>query len=229
MTATTSQKSGGIVVPRTLSWQRRAGGVLVLATMRVFMKTWRCRWKDADLCPGLPGPVIFCFWHNRLALAMAAYDDFVREKWPCAGMCAMISASRDGGFLAGLVEPFGVVAIRGSTSRRGPQALLEATTWVEKNYSIAITPDGPRGPAYKIQPGIIHLAQLTGRPIIPLSTHTRWKIRLRSWDRFQIPLPFARCELRYGKPFWVPREATHGERGQLCGELEKAMMEITRD
>jgi hypothetical protein len=224
----TNQKSG-VVVPRALSWRRRAAAVVVLAVLRLFMKSWRCQWKDAALCQGLPGPVIFCAWHNRLALAMAFYDDFVRAKWPCAGLCAMISASRDGGFLASLVEPFGLVPIRGSTSRRGPQALLEATSWMEKNYSIAITPDGPRGPAYKIQEGILHLAQLTGRPIIPISNYASWKITMRSWDRFQIPLPFARCELRYGQPFWVPRDTSDAAREQLCRELEKAMMEITRD
>jgi len=228
-TATTDQETGGVIVPRTLSWRRRAAGIVVLAAMRLSMKTWRCCWKDDASCPVLPGPVIFSTWHNRLALAMAAYDDFVRQKWPSAGLCAMISASRDGGFLAALVEPFGVVPIRGSTSRRGPQALLEATTWMEKNYSVAITPDGPRGPAYKVQPGIVHLAQLTGRPIIPISNFTRCKITLRSWDKFQIPLPFARCELRYGKPFWVPRDAAPSLRRQLCGDLEKAMMKITRD
>jgi lysophospholipid acyltransferase (LPLAT)-like uncharacterized protein len=161
---------------------------------------------------------------------MAANGDFVREKWPCAGLCAMISASRDGAFLARLVEPFGVVPIRGSTSRRGPQALLEATTWMEKNYSIAITPDGPRGPAYKVQEGIIHLAQVTGRPIIPMSNYARHKIIFRrSWDKFQIPLPFARCVMRFGAPFWVPRGATPEARDQLCLDLEKVMMKITID
>lgn len=225
----TAQKTSGIVVPRKLSRRLRLASFVVLMAKWLFMKTWRVRWKDADLCPGLPGPVIFCTWHNRLALAMTAYGDFVRAKWPSAGLCAMISASRDGGFLANLLEPFGVVSIRGSTSRRGPQALLEATTWMEKNYSIAITPDGPRGPAYKVQGGIIHLAQLTGRPIIPMSNYVRCKITMRSWDRFQIPLPFARCELRYGKPFWVPRCTTDQEHEQLCLDLEKAMMEITTD
>jgi lysophospholipid acyltransferase (LPLAT)-like uncharacterized protein len=202
---------------------------VVLNFLRLCMKSWRLHWKDAALCPVLPGPVIFCTWHNRLALAMSAHGDFVREKWPSAGLCAMISASRDGGFLASLLEPFGVVPIRGSTSRRGPQALLEATTWLEKNYSVAITPDGPRGPAYKVQEGIILLAQLTGRPIIPMSNFVRCKIRLRSWDRFQIPLPFARGELRYGQPFRVPCDATPEARQQLCRDLEKAMMEITTD
>jgi lysophospholipid acyltransferase (LPLAT)-like uncharacterized protein len=229
MEASLNQKSGGLVVPRQLSWRRKAAAAVAVPLARLIMKTWRCHWKDAELCPVVPGPVIFCTWHNRLALAMAANGDFVREKWPCAGLCAMISASRDGAFMASLVEPFGVVPIRGSSSRRGPQALLEATTWMEKNYSIAITPDGPRGPAYKVQEGIIHLAQLTGRPIIPMSNYTRRKITLRSWDRFQIPLPFARCVLRYGPPFWVPRDATAEARQQLCLDLEKAMMEITKD
>jgi hypothetical protein len=100
---------------------------------------------------------------------------------------------------------------------------------MEKNYSVAITPDGPRGPAYKVQEGIIDLAQLTGCPIIPMSNYTRRKITCRSWDRFQIPLPFARCELRWGHPFRVPRDATAEAREQLRLDLEKAMMEITTD
>jgi len=227
-TAAENRKSG-VVVPRALSWRRRAAAVVVLAILRIFMKSWRLRWTDADLCRVIPGGVIFCTWHNRLALAMAANGEFVREKWPSAGLCAMISASKDGGFLASLVEPFGVVPIRGSTSRRGAQALLEATSWMEKGYSIAITPDGPRGPAYKVQEGVISLAQLTGRPIIPMSNYVSWKISMKSWDRFQIPLPFAACEMRFGQPFWVPRETTAEARAQLCLDLEKKMMEITRD
>jgi lysophospholipid acyltransferase (LPLAT)-like uncharacterized protein len=229
MDVSTNQKNGGRVVPRELSWRRKAAAAVALGAGRLLMKSWRLHWKDADVCPVVPGPVIICTWHNRLALAMSAYGDFVREKWPAAGMCAMISASRDGALLAYLVEAFGVAAVRGSTSRRGPQALLEATTWMEKGYSIAITPDGPRGPAYKVQEGIIHLAQLTGCPIIPISNYSRPKIILRSWDRFQIPLPFARCEFRWGRPIRVPRDATPEAREQLRLELEQAMMEITKD
>jgi len=144
-------------------------------------------------------------------------------------MCALISASRDGGLLASVVERFGIQPIRGSSSRRGPQALLEATTWMERGYSIVITPDGPRGPVYQVQEGIIHLAQLTGRPIIPTSNFTRWKARLGSWDRFQIPLPFARCESYHGEPIWVARDTGESEREQLRARLESAMRAITRD
>jgi hypothetical protein len=223
------QKAGGPAVPRQLTRRRKAALALALPLVRLLMKTWRVQWQDARLCPVVPGPVIICVWHNRMAAAMASNSDFVREKWPSAGMCAMISASRDGALLARLVEAFGVAAIRGSTSRRGPQALLEATSWMEKKYNIVITPDGPRGPAYKVQEGIIHLAQLTGRPIIPVSNETRRKITFRSWDKFQVPLPFAHCVMRWGRPFWVPRDATEKDRDQLCLNLEKAMMEITTD
>ncbi|MGA2555936.1 MAG: lysophospholipid acyltransferase family protein [Verrucomicrobiota bacterium] len=226
---TTNQKSGGPVVPRQLSWRRKVAADVALVFMRLVMKSWRVRWQDGEQCPVLPGPVIFCLWHNRMAQALAANGEFVRTKWPCAGMCAMISASRDGALLARLVEPFGVVPIRGSASRRGAQALLEATTWMERNYSITITPDGPRGPAYTVQEGIIYLAQTTGRPIIPISNYTRAKITMGSWDRFQIPLPFARCVMRYGAPFWVPGDATEEDRERLRLELEKAMMGITKD
>jgi hypothetical protein len=224
-----NQKSGGPVVPRQLSWRRKAAADTLLVFIRLLLKSWRLRWPDGGLCPVTPGPVIFCIWHNRLGLALAANGDFVRENWPAAGMCALISASRDGAFLARLVEPFGVVAIRGSASRRGAQALLEATTWMERNYSIAITPDGPRGPAYRVQEGIIYLAQTTGRPIIPISNYTRRKITIRSWDKFQLPLPFARCVMRYGAPFWVPGGATEEEREKLRLELEKVMLGITKD
>jgi lysophospholipid acyltransferase (LPLAT)-like uncharacterized protein len=106
---------------------------------------------------------------------------------------------------------------------------LEATRWLRKGYSVAITPDGPRGPSHQIQDGIIYLAQVSGRPIVPISNFTRWKIRLRSWDRFQIPLPFARCELYDNDPIWVPRDATEAQREQLRSKLEESMRAITLD
>ena len=85
----------------------------------------------------------------------------------------MVSASRDGGILAGILEQFGVKPVRGSSSRRGPQALLEMTTWAERGYDLAITPDGPRGPRYKVQEGVISAAQLTGLPIVPVGVSSQ--------------------------------------------------------
>jgi len=228
MMAATARSASGVVVPQPLPWHRRLAAVVAANLFRVCMKTWRMRWHDGGSYPETKGPVILCVWHNRLPAALASYDDFVQARWPDKGLAAMISASRDGGLVANVVERFGVQPIRGS-SRRGPQALLEATTWMEREHSIAITPDGPRGPVYHIQEGIIHLAQLSGRPIIPTCNFTRWKVCLRSWDRFQIPLPFALCHSYHGAPIWVPRDATEAEREELRARLEASMRAITRD
>ena len=119
--------------------------------------------------------------------------------------------------------------VRGSSSRRGPQALLELTTWAERGYDLAITPDGPRGPIYVVQEGVMSLAQLTGLPIVPVSYHVNWKIRVKSWDRFQIPLPFSHCEMIYAKPIFVPREATNAEREKLRLQLETELRAISKD
>ena len=185
--------------------------------------------EDSGRCPENKGPVIYCVWHNRL-LAGAGQQQRLHPG-PLARQRTVRDDQRQPRRqpCAKLVQRFGVQPIRGSTSRRGPQALLEATTWMERGYSIVILPDGPRGPAYQIQEGIIYLAQLTGRPIIPTSTYTRWKIRLRSWDRFQIPLPFACCKAYFGEPIRVPREASDAERELLRARLEASMRAITRE
>jgi hypothetical protein len=224
-----ASSASGVVLPQPLPWHRRLAAFLAATLLRLCLNSWQVRWHDADAYPGTKGPVIFCVWHNRLPAALASYNAFARSRWPGQGLAAMISASRDGGVLANVVGRFGIQPIRGSTSRRGPQALLEATTWLERDYSIVITPDGPRGPVYQIQEGIIHLAQLTGCPIIPTANFTRWKIRLGSWDRFQIPLPFALCHAYRGEPIWVPRDATEPQREALRAKLETAMRAITRD
>ena len=173
--------------------------------------------------------MIFCLWHNRLGLSMVMWERFGRKKIHSSGLAALISASHDGGVLARALQYFNVEAVRGSSSRRGAQALLELTSYTDRGYSVAITPDGPRGPRYVIQDGIIALAQLSGSPILPVSTHVRWKLTLKSWDQFQIPLPFARCEVRLGKPLNVPREIADGERDALKHELQERMQALTED
>ena len=114
-------------------------------------------------------------------------------------------------------------------SRRGPQALLELTTWAERGYDLAITPDGPRGPRYEVQAGAIALAQLTGQPLVPCCYSLAWKITLKSWDRFQIPLPFGRAVMRFGEPLRVPREASDEQRELLRLQLQERLRELTVD
>jgi lysophospholipid acyltransferase (LPLAT)-like uncharacterized protein len=221
----------GVVVPHAPRWYQRLGAWLIFVVIRAVSATLRYRWNDQSgyFAGAPPGPVIFCVWHNRLVLTGTSYHRHVRPRNPTAGIAAMVSASRDGGFLSAILECFGIQPVRGSSSRRGPQALLELTGWAERGYDLAITPDGPRGPAYVVQDGVMSLAQLTGRPILPASLYLNWKLRANSWDRFQIPLPFSRCELVVAAPVRVPREATYAEREALRQQLEQTLREISRD
>ena len=204
---------------------------LIFAAIRLVGATLRYHWNDQSghYDGSESGPAIYCVWHNRLVLCLIAYYGYAKHHKPTAGMAAMVSASRDGGFLTAILDCFRVQPVRGSSSRRGPQALLELTTWAEKGYDLALTPDGPRGPCYVVQPGVMSLAQLTGLPIIPYSYHLGWKVRVKSWDRLQIPLPFSRCAMNVGKPIRVPREASDEEREGLRQQLQQTMRELSVD
>ena len=224
-------RKSGVVVPHSPKWHQRSLAWLVFALIRTVSATLRYQWNDRSgyIDVPTPGPAIYCVWHNRLALCMIAYYSYVKKRNHTPGMAAMVSASRDGGFLTAILECFKVQPVRGSSSRRGSQALLELTTWAERGYDLAITPDGPRGPCYVVQEGVMSLAQLTGLPIVPVSYGLNWKIRVKSWDRFQIPLPFSRCEIIYSKPIRIPHEATDAEREELRQQLETELRAISRD
>jgi lysophospholipid acyltransferase (LPLAT)-like uncharacterized protein len=223
--------SSGVVVPHQPKWYHRIAAWLIFATIRIVSLTLRYRWVNrSEFFNGEPpGPAIYCVWHNRLALSVPAYRAYVQARVRTAGLAGIVSASKDGGFLVGILECFRVQPVRGSSSRRGPQALLELTTWAKRGYDLAITPDGPRGPCYVVQDGVMSLAQLTGLPIIPFTYNLDWKIRVKSWDRFQIPLPFSRCEMNFDNPIRVPREATDAERNALRQRLESSLRSMSRD
>jgi len=214
-----------VVVPNRPSPGQRALGWLVANGMRLLTATLRYRINGGRGPAKLPDePVIFALWHNRLSLCMKVYENFVRPHHQHDHLAALISASKDGAFLAAILQNFGVEPVRGSSSRRGSQALLELASWAERGYDLAVTPDGPRGPCYAVQEGVIALAQVTGLAIIPYSCQVDWKIRVKSWDRFQIPLPFSHCEMTFGEPIRVPRQATDAERAQLGEQLRAVLL-----
>lgn len=223
--------ASGVVVPHAPRWYQRLGASLIYLAARAYTMTLRLRWDThSAISPDdLNGTAIYCLWHNRLILCMKAYQEQSKRRDLGNGLAALISASKDGAFLAAILDRFHVQPVRGSSSRRGPQALLELTSWAERGYSLAITPDGPRGPRYTVQEGVMSLAQLTGLPIIPFSFYARRKFKMKSWDGFQIPLPFSRCILSLGKPIQVPRDATDAQREEMRRDLEQTLKVISRD
>jgi lysophospholipid acyltransferase (LPLAT)-like uncharacterized protein len=220
-----------VITPHQASRSQRLAALAVFTLIRVVAATIRFRLRDpAGIASNLSeSAFIFAIWHNRLALSLVLYHRWFLRTRPQRRMAALVSASRDGGFLASILERFGVQPVRGSSSRRGPQALRELVSWGERGYDLAITPDGPRGPRYVVQEGAVALAQLTGLPVVPASYHLRWKVCARSWDGFQIPIPFTSCELRLSEPLRVPREADAAARERFRQELEQAMLALTED
>ena len=157
-------------------------------------------------------PVIFAVWHGRL-LPLTYYH---RDR----DITAIISQSEDGEYIARVVEGWGYDTVRGSTSRGASRGLRGLVKAARAGHSLAITPDGPRGPRQRLQPGVITAAQLSGLPIIPLAGGCDRAWWPGSWDRFCIPKPFARVTVMYGEPRYVARDASDEALAAHARELE---------
>ncbi len=169
---------------------------------------------------------IFAFWHNRIFLMPYLF----RKHWHSRQrdrVAVLVSASKDGEKLARVLSKFDLICVRGSSSRRGKQALREMTNLVNDGYDAGITPDGPRGPKYHCQDGVIALSQITQAPIIPVSYDVSRKITLNSWDNFMVPLPFARATLRIGAPMTVAADASDEQHEQKRLELENVLKSLS--
>ena len=142
-------------------------------------------------------------------------------------VAVLVSASKDGEKLARVLGKFNLICVRGSSSRRGKEALRELTHLVNEGCDAGITPDGPRGPKYHCHDGVISLAQLTQAPIIPVSYDLACKITVRSWDGFMIPLPFTRATLHIGPMMTVPVDANDALREQKRLELENVLKSLS--
>src|SRR6056297_3088494 len=142
--------------------------------------------------------LILSFWHDQLLLMIKGYRG--------PGIKNLISPSMDGELLARTMEYFGQGAVRGSSSRGGRQAFRELIALTAENVDLVVTPDGPKGPRHQLKDGVIQLARISGRPVIPLTYVCSRGYRLRSWDRFLLPYPFARAVYRYGTPQFFSRD-----------------------
>jgi lysophospholipid acyltransferase (LPLAT)-like uncharacterized protein len=162
---------------------------------------------------------MLAFWHCYLLLMV-----FCRHRKP---IMVMISRHKDGEFIATTMERFGVLSARGSSSRGGGAALREMMEAAQRGENIAITPDGPRGPARIAQAGVVLGAQRAGVPIIPVALISEKKRHLRSWDKFEIPKPFSRAMFVYGETITVPESAGEDEVEHWRKVIEDAMNSLS--
>ncbi|HEY8375985.1 MAG TPA: lysophospholipid acyltransferase family protein [Nannocystis sp.] len=157
-------------------------------------------------------PCFMVIWHGRLL--PAGYYHRGR------GMVGLISRSQDGEYIARVLRRWGYDAVRGSSSRGGMPALREIVRLARSGRTIAITPDGPRGPRQKLKPGVLAAARATGLPMVPVAAGADRAWWFESWDRFLVPKPFARIRVAYGPPLEVPRDAGPEEIEAIGRRLE---------
>jgi hypothetical protein len=171
--------------------------------------------------------VIVCFWHGKIGLSPACWP-LGRAQEPRA----MISLSSDGEFIAIAMEKIGFPAIRGSAAKNasaakakgGAQAFRDALKWIKSGGGLAITPDGPRGPARTMTLGPATLAGMSGAPVMLAGMASTPAIRLKSWDKAHIPLPFTRGVIVWKGPFTAPRTSDQETLNALTAEWQAALI-----
>ncbi len=186
--------------------------------MRLLFGTLRFRVNDRAgvLAITPPRPLLWVFWHNQLFISPYFWERFC----PTRRGAALASKSSDGEIIAAIISCFGLRPIRGSSSRGGSRALVEMKRALEDGFDVAITPDGPRGPCYHVNPGVVKLAQLTGGTVFPMHIEYSRCWRLKSWDGFLIPKPFATVQITLDPLYTIPPTATEEE-----FEAERAKLE----
>jgi lysophospholipid acyltransferase (LPLAT)-like uncharacterized protein len=191
-------------VQSMLAWLVSAYLGATLATMR-----WRFENRAAaDAAVASPDGVIACFWHGRIALAVVCRRVLKRKP-----RRVLISNSPDGQLIARIVERLGFPAIRGSSTmdnranRRSIGAFRDAVRFLDAGGVVAITPDGPRGPAERMPEGPVMLARTRQTPVFLFGLAARPTVTLKSWDKTQIPLPFGRGCVVFEGPLVIPAGA----------------------
>jgi hypothetical protein len=161
---------------------------------------------------------IWAFWHESLLLPLYHYAD--------ARVAVLISHHADGTFITGACRQMGLRVVRGSTTRGGTEAIQELLA-IARRRSLVITPDGPRGPRRRVQPGVVFLASRTGLPIVPLGFGCSDAWRMRSWDRFAVPKPGSLATCVAAQALHVPENVNRKVLETYRIELETRMATAT--
>jgi len=192
--------------------------------LQLWVRTLRYEIDDRAGVVGKPADqnYIGALWHNRLLI----FPFVLRRFFSNRHGAALISASRDGDLLADAITRFGFDVVRGSSSRLGASAILQLADVLASGGDVVITPDGPRGPAYELGPGIIYLAQKSRAAVLPVNMEYSSCWRLKSWDRFILPRPFAKICVIIGQPHRVRSTNTVDDFEAERLRLQDAMMAL---
>ncbi|MBZ0177681.1 MAG: lysophospholipid acyltransferase family protein [Melioribacteraceae bacterium] len=200
------QKIGLVVLPKILS--------IYLKTLRI-EKSELLKLKrnyEVEINP------VFTFWHSKMFAGW-----YINRSNKSA---ALVSKSKDGELLTRILKNWNYKITRGSSHKGGKEALGEMINLIEKGYSLCITPDGPTGPPQKMKAGCVIAAKKTSVPLVLIGIGYSQKIRLNSWDRMEIPLPFSKVVVLFDEPIYVNKDLTYDETSQIIINAEEKLNRI---
>ena len=175
------------------------------------------RLKVIELVPRFEKQSVYALWHGDQILPLCLNSG--RQ------IVAMCSMSKDGEIQAGVLKDFGFIAVRGSSSKDAEKALIETIRYARKGHYVAFTVDGPRGPIYKVKPGLLLVSQKVGIRLIPISSVAKNSLIFnKSWDKFKLPLPFSKTIALYGYPIEIKKEDNLEEKALI---VEKELNKIS--
>jgi lysophospholipid acyltransferase (LPLAT)-like uncharacterized protein len=182
--------------------------------------SWFWKIKHVGETSPYAAPIIYAHWHSDELLLISEFAN--------RDIAVMASRSRDGERLMKVLRRLGYWVVRGSSSQGGAGGLKGLIDAVEKRgISAAIAVDGPRGPIYRVKPGVLKLAQQTGKPILPRASSAAKKhVFEKAWNRCYLPYPGSSCVVVYGSPVWVPKGISEAEFENLRLELERQMISL---
>jgi lysophospholipid acyltransferase (LPLAT)-like uncharacterized protein len=210
-------------------------GLLGFLILIALYSTLRITWRYLDGVPDRNSTdfvfnrnaKILAFWHGRqlvIPLAYWAHSSSFKSK-----IHALISQHSDGRLIAFVIRLLGVLNVAGSSSKGGKEATLALIEKLRQGDSIAITPDGPRGPINKIKPGILKLADVSGAPIYPISYSAERYWQFKSWDKMILPKPFSRVCIVVGRPVLIAEKLNDENISRLTMDVEERLNQVEKE
>lgn len=200
---------------------RFLGNLILTHSLDALCKTLKVSYKNKKTIESLRKQqqnYVLAFWHDTMLLPWFLHKN--------DGFAALTSKSKDGDLLAKQLKHWKYKVVRGSSSKGGDVALGIMVDHAKNGYSIAITPDGPRGPVHKFKAGAVITAKRTGVPVVLMGIGIKSKKKLKSWDRFQVPNPFTKVKVIYSEPVYVDEKLSYDETSKVIEECEKKLNEL---
>lgn len=176
--------------------------------------------SDSDFYAGTGKSMIYATWHGRMVIPL-----YCRRN---SDVSIIVSEHRDGELVTASVHASGNRTVRGSTTRGGAKALAQMIRLVKKGDKVCFTPDGPRGPRYTLQSGLVYVAAKTGVPVVPITGSARRAHYFKSWDAFLLPMPFSKAFLVIGEPYIVTGGTDEENIEFHRREIEQRLRELTQ-